>query len=180
MDEILGRIKGYKEKINRLQTLFLTHMGATYKGHYYFTTDSFGSEVHKMQNQCQEKGGYLVEINDEEEYKFVESYLKRLSAHSPFSSRDYFIGLKYDGHKGRWTYMTSGGDVTFFKWATSNPVPGLRCAFWRRLSSVHKGWVNYFCELKADSYFMGICEVDLSYFYNDNKRETSSNVTFAA
>ena len=114
-----------------------------------------------MQHQCQEKGGYLVEINDEEEYKFLKSYLTGLTAH--FHDFHYYLGITSKGHPGEWTYMASGSEVTFFKWAGGQPGPQSNrdCVAWK-LPHKNKNWYTLKCENSAVmGDFKAICEVDL-------------------
>ena len=68
--------------------------------------------------RCHEHGGYLAEINDKEEFKFIiNEVLSGLddSTVQAFKVQGLRIGAKWSGTRdvGNWVYMTSGGDVTY-------------------------------------------------------------------
>jgi len=80
-----------------------------YKDHYYYLTPDNLNKMSWVEAnlQCVGLGGYLAEINDQEELDFVDSL------------KDGFvvarIGTMWSGttDAGKWIYMTSGDDVTY-------------------------------------------------------------------
>jgi len=145
------------QTLERLNHRFLQH-GTVHNNHVYFTSDQQPANVTLFQQQCREKGGYLVEINDENEYQFLKTYLTSLN-HT--DSQLYYLGMTDQGHAGRWTYITSGSDVTFTKWFGSPPGDSVNkhCAAWA--PSIGLGWIEIDC-VNNHAIFRYVCEVDLS------------------
>ena len=145
------------QTLDNLKSIFL-HNGTVYNNHLYFTSNRQPANITLFQQKCQEKGGYLAEINDEEEHKFLKSYLTSLNhdAH-----QYYFIGITDEGHTGRWTYMTSGDDVTFTKWGSSEPGNNGRdhCVYWRHTATLDD-WADYYC-VNNHGIFRYLCEMNL-------------------
>jgi len=147
-------------KLNLLHTIYvLNNVSSTvYNNHIYYTSDRQPINVTLFQQKCQEKGGYLAEINDEKEYTAIQNFVISLNDKSSL----YYIGITDLGHTGRWTFLTSGEDA-FVKWAAGQPdgVGSDHCAVWYHVSSSSKPqWFDYVCvtSSRTASY---MCEVDL-------------------
>merc|ERR1712154_136885 len=74
---------------------------------------------------CLLHGGYLAEINDKEEFDFINNEI--LSAPADYNDNGIKIGVKWSGTRdfGKFVYMTSGGDVTY-----THPAPGYTLYHW--------------------------------------------------
>jgi len=140
----------------KLETLnpFLQY-SIVYNNHFYFISRIQVINVPLFQHKCQEKGGYLAEINDEKEYTAMHDFLLSLDDNGQF----YYMGITDEGHAGRWTYMTSGDDA-FVKWAPKYPAStgDTHCAVWFKYYGKAE-WVDRACVSDfASSY---LCEIDL-------------------
>ena len=64
--------------------------------------------------RCQERGGYLAEINDEEEFDFIINNVMNSLGDDDWHQWSR-IGAKWSGTSdaGKWVFMTSGDDVTY-------------------------------------------------------------------
>ena len=83
-----------------------------YKNHYYYLSPREVMTHTEGNTECQELGGYLAEINDEEEYNFISNEVLNSLDYGYHNTR---IGAKWSGttDAGKWVYMTSGDDVTY-------------------------------------------------------------------
>ena len=67
------------------------------------------------QNSCRDKGGDLVSIETEEEWKFINSQIQTLTLPG---SNEWHIGLKKVGQHWMWV---SGKPLTIAKWQKQQP-----------------------------------------------------------
>jgi len=88
----------------------------TFNGHCYLLNDPTKVSSAAAQTVCQGYGGYIAEVNDSEEYHFIQHMLT-----DKFGSTDTWthLGATDVGHEGSWTYLTSGSPVTFEDWGPS-------------------------------------------------------------
>lgn len=67
------------------------------------------------QNSCRDKGGYLVSIETEEEWKFISGKIKTLTVPGV---NEWHIGLKNGGQQWMWV---NGKPLTIEKWQPNEP-----------------------------------------------------------
>ena len=67
------------------------------------------------QDSCTDKGGHLVSIETEEEWKFLSGKIKTLS---PPGVHEWHIGLRNGGQQWIWA---NGKPLTIGKWQTNEP-----------------------------------------------------------
>ncbi|XP_035827756.1 uncharacterized protein LOC118478382 [Aplysia californica] len=93
-----------------------------YRGHNYLLSKPILVNVHEANRLCRLYGGYLAEINDKQEFQHLADFS---SSHVPGSvSIGVMLGATDEGHEGRWTFLTSGGNMTSFVWGNSEPSRG--------------------------------------------------------
>ncbi|XP_078372611.1 cochlin-like [Oculina patagonica] len=80
---------------------------------YMFTKS--GKTWTENQNSCKDKGGDLVSMETEEEWKFINSHIQTLTL---AGSSEWHIGLKKQGQKWNWV---SGKPLTIVKWQQQQP-----------------------------------------------------------
>ena len=97
----------------------LTKALSVYKGHRYVLVGPLPWNHTVAERTCEQYGGYLVEVDDDEEYNFLVSFLK--DKPKPGSEQFGFISGTAKGHEGSYVFQHSGKPVTFFKWASGEP-----------------------------------------------------------
>ena len=102
---------------NYIGNLFLDK-NSTYGGHTYLVSKPVLVDVFKFNSMCMIEGGYLVEINNENELNFVSSFY--ISSYNP-NREDLIIGMTDLGHANHYKYINSGKSVTYLKWMDGKP-----------------------------------------------------------
>ena len=86
----------------------------TFQGsEYYLPKMNHQTNVKAFQEICQQKGGYLVEINTEEEYTHLLGFL---NTSIPHERPNVMLGATDSSKEGDWVYMTSGKPVSIIRW----------------------------------------------------------------
>ncbi|KAH9498759.1 hypothetical protein Btru_005062 [Bulinus truncatus] len=106
--ETLGE---YKEKLAKL--FFLSPLDYNSK-RYYMSLQPFVDDSHS-DDLCNIVGGYLVEVNDADEYKAMINYVKRNNAPGALIS-----GTDVQ-KEGRWLYHRSQKPVEYLNWNKGEP-----------------------------------------------------------
>ena len=81
------------------------------------------TNVTAFQQICQQTGGYLAEINTEEEYTHLLNFLK---TSIPEGRPNAMLGATDREEEGNWVYLTSGDPVSFTQWYTGYGNMGSR------------------------------------------------------
>ena len=68
-----------------------------------------------LQEKCQYMGGYLAEVDYEEEYDFILGFLRDKRPHP--RAREYTLVGVTEPTDGKWVMMTSQLPATFQRWA---------------------------------------------------------------
>ncbi|KAL4217786.1 hypothetical protein ACF0H5_022524 [Mactra antiquata] len=103
------------------------------------------------QKYCEGFHGYLVNINDEDENKFVTSYLEDLK------DDRHWIGLTDELIEDVWKHYPSETTATFFNWAPGDPnqLKGANCVAIFRTSGYR--WIDEPCTNR----FRPLCELSI-------------------
>ncbi|CAL1546028.1 unnamed protein product [Lymnaea stagnalis] len=92
-----------------------------YKGHRYLLSKIANiASVAVAQESCELYGGYLAEIDDENEWLFVHSFIKSTKV----DYRLVLIGGMDEGHTNHWVFQRTGRNVTYTKWGSGRPFVG--------------------------------------------------------
>ena len=93
---------------------------AFFQGHGYFLSRQMTTvDVGSQQSDCSIYGGYLVEINDSEEFIFIKNFLNNVYNNA---AGDYvMVGASDHKTEGKWKYLHSGGQVSYFEWYPGQP-----------------------------------------------------------
>ena len=94
-----------------------------FNGHKYFLTRGVEWNIDVAAAVCHLYGGYLIEIDDQQEWEFVVSFFNKHRVPQG-KTPDIFIGMTDEEHEGIWTYFHSGKNVTFTRWEHSQPDNG--------------------------------------------------------
>ncbi|XP_005093950.1 C-type lectin domain family 3 member A [Aplysia californica] len=121
LNDLRTRVENSKDAIISTTT--------SYRGHNYLLSKPILVNVHEANRLCRLYGGYLAEINDKQEFQHLADFSN--SSVSGSVSTGVMLGATDEGHEGRWTFLTSGGNMTSFLWNGSEPNGGLRenCLF---------------------------------------------------
>jgi len=117
----LDSTAAHLKAVNHL--LMTRYQTVVYNNHYYVMSGLQATNVPKFQAECQKQNGYLVEINDQEEYQMLTGFVRNFP-------NNVYLGMTDAGHEGQWRYLSSGGPVTFLKWRAGEPdgSSGQNCA----------------------------------------------------
>ena len=77
----------------------------------YLLSSPTNSNVTEANALCATQGGYLAEIDDEEEYHRMQELIMNSG-----SLHKVMVGGTDAHHEGDWRFVTSGGEMTFFDW----------------------------------------------------------------
>ncbi|CAL1530128.1 unnamed protein product [Lymnaea stagnalis] len=104
-------------------------ISSLYKGRRYLLSkiaDFVSAPV--AQESCELYGGYLAEIEDDDELQFVQNFFK---TRSKIDFKFVLIGGTDEGHENVWVYQRDGRAMTYTKWALGEPVGGVtnNCLF---------------------------------------------------
>ena len=113
------------------------------------------STWYESRGECQQSGGYLVEIDSRDEYQAILDEIRRRGWEMDLG---FWIGLTDIFHDGTWVWDHLGRPLDFSKWAPGEPnnLNGLQhCAAIDRT-----GWTDVSCDSeKTEQYGYGtICE----------------------
>ncbi|KAK6993547.1 C-type lectin domain family 3 member A-like isoform X2 [Biomphalaria glabrata] len=143
------------EEINEAAIKTLFFESSLYNGHTYFLPkESTLRESSTATFACTKHGGFLAEIEDLEEWRFVNNFLKQYPLYYAV-----LISGTDEGHEGLWTNSRNNGTVTFLKWSPNEPseIKGENClALWRDFD-----WnmADDVCSLETHKYTLGyLCE----------------------
>jgi len=97
----------------------LFYNSTTFGNHkYYMSHPSFPS-ILEASSVCAELGGYVVEINSQQEYDVIMKLMQtNIGYHY---NRVIFIGISDQEKEGDWRFVHSGGVVNFTKWGYNQP-----------------------------------------------------------
>ena len=132
-----------------------------YKNHLYYIHNGTRNTPIQANTKCHHYGGYLLEINDAQEYAFVNKLLTDHPDH-----RQLPLGCKKQGNN--WNFLTSKGRMSFQNWYIGEPHRGLvfgrflfDCVFlsysygdgeWRMYDQTCSGLTDrYVCEIPANA-----------------------------
>ncbi|CAL1546029.1 unnamed protein product [Lymnaea stagnalis] len=145
-----GRLERMKNAVFDISTL--------YNGHRYLLSKMYNlANVPVAQESCELYGGYLAEIDDENEMLFVQKFME---LHRSDSYIFVVIGGTDEGHEHHWVFDRSGRNVTYTKWISGHPLtnPTLNCLFLHR----DYGWTmdDYLClDINRTYNFKYLCEL---------------------
>ncbi|KAI8767437.1 perlucin [Biomphalaria glabrata] len=151
-----GEIRHMKEKDNKMRRVhaIFNVSNSLYGRRYYLTKDTLFYNVTVAQAICLEHGGYLAEMDDVDEFIFVQDFL---------SSNDYcgwstaiMIGGTDEDHEGRWVHISSKTPVVKEFWGYWQPGGGREenCQAFKACNYLH----DYSCYLTSASRKF-LCEV---------------------
>lgn len=87
-----------------------------HRGRFYFLSKRILLNHHEFQSYCNMYGGYLAEINDQEEFDFVQNFTKSHDKTGDFVA----LGGTDEGHEQHWTLL-SGGAMNYTNWYPTEP-----------------------------------------------------------
>ncbi|XP_059176067.1 perlucin-like protein [Physella acuta] len=140
----------------------LFHESQVFKGHRYYLSKPLGyPDFDTSEALCHLIGGYLVEVNDADEHRFIKSFL------NTFSDISYvYTGGSDEKKEGSWVFRGSGKPVTYFDWVEGQPGSDTlanclvyhKTTWWGMDDNVctfSGGSSRFMCEVhvKQDSYF---------------------------
>ncbi|XP_055860840.1 uncharacterized protein LOC106052398 [Biomphalaria glabrata] len=87
-------------------------------GHQYLLSKYGGDSAGKANGFCESQGGYLVEIDTEDEFKAIVTFLRSKNL-AP--NTNVFIGGTDVLEESKWVFQHSGGKVQYFNWHKGQP-----------------------------------------------------------
>jgi len=101
-----------KHDWNDTKTL-MTEDSVVYQGHQYMLSTPTNLNVPLAEIMCRHFGGYLLEVNDQAEFKVVQNMLKSYTD----DTIDYvMIGATDAETEGQWKFLYSHANMTYFDW----------------------------------------------------------------
>ncbi|CAL1546031.1 unnamed protein product [Lymnaea stagnalis] len=122
---ISGCWQGRLEQMKRARF----EISSLYNGHRYLLSKIANlASVAVAQESCEFYGGYLAEIDDEDELLFVQNFIK---SPKTIDYRLVLVGGTDEGHEHQWVFDRTGRNVTFTKWIPGYPLiqPAYNCLY---------------------------------------------------
>ncbi|KAH9499329.1 hypothetical protein Btru_003755 [Bulinus truncatus] len=93
-------------------------VSALVDGRMYLLSKYSNMSLHQTEAMCRFQGGYLAEIDDQQELDSVKDFFNSL-----YISNDTYvvIGGSDEVKEGEWRYKQSGKTLTYIKWAPGHP-----------------------------------------------------------
>ena len=88
-----------------------------FSNHDYFLSPPIPVNVSTAVKLCNSYGGYLAEVNDKYEMKFINDFLFQES-----KNVGVMVGATDADVEGGWKFIHSGDVVDYFHWAGGNPT----------------------------------------------------------
>jgi len=132
----------------------LFYNSTTFGNHKYYISGPSYTSILEASSVCAELGGYVVEINSQQEYDVIVKLIQSNSWPN-YSNRHTMIGISDNVKEGEWRFVHSGGVVNFTKWASGEPSGAkYNCAY-----ISYSDWLMYDFSCLA-SWFRFVCEVE--------------------
>ncbi|RUS83908.1 hypothetical protein EGW08_008322, partial [Elysia chlorotica] len=84
--------------------------------YFYVTTVPTPFDLTEANEKCKERGGYLWEVDDDEELRYVSRRLNIV-----FYQDRFYIGANDVENEGTFVYFNSGKPILPNRWAANNP-----------------------------------------------------------
>jgi len=96
---------------------------------YYISTLPSIFTLVQASSVCAKLGGYVVEINNQQEYDVIVKLMQSNLVY--YNSSLTMIGISDQEKEGEWRFVHSGGVVNFTKWGSNAPMfeEGSNCAY---------------------------------------------------
>ncbi|XP_013063217.2 uncharacterized protein LOC106052396 [Biomphalaria glabrata] len=148
-----------KAPVSELKDLIMDVNPLDYDRHQYYLSEIRGLSSDKANKFCESQGGYLVEINDEDEFVAIVNFLKDKNIDDYAS---VYIGGTDAAEESKWVFQHSNKEVDFFKWDAGEPnnLGGEDCMVLRNIpSGIAMNDISCKGKLGAP---MFMCEFDLA------------------
>ena len=138
-----------------------------YKNHFYYLSQSSNLSHDEANDKCHQLGGYLVEINDNDEGKALNSEIIQQCNVTTYGSwggpvtfvrcpENYMkVGAKYDTVSRSWKFMTSGGHMDNV-YARVSGDPQNSCLY-KEIMSMTMPYYAAACDWERETLWM--CEI---------------------
>ena len=93
---------------------------ATYLGRSYFLSRPLRRNMAVADTLCRFYGGYLLEVDDKEEFEFVTNFVQK-KLKTATAEVNVGLGSGDEGHEGTWKFRYSSVDARFLSWAVGEP-----------------------------------------------------------
>ncbi|XP_035824522.1 C-type lectin domain family 3 member A-like [Aplysia californica] len=117
--EMNSKVNNFRTRLENSKDAIISAT-TSYRGHNYLLSKPILVNVHEANRLCRLYGGYLAEINDKQEFQLLADFS---NSHESVTI-DVMLGATDEGHEGRWTFLTSRGNMTSFVWEVSQPTGG--------------------------------------------------------
>lgn len=158
-DVVLQRLKQLEidlsSKLNDVMTRLdnsrdaIMEKSTTYNGHTYFLSRRMWNTIATYDALCRLYGGYLAEIDNEQELNFIQNFLINSSA-----KHYVYIGGTDEEQERTWVYRRNGKPLSYFHWAPGSPS-GQDCLmldhrnrfFMNDIECLSSQWYHFLCEI---------------------------------
>ena len=93
-----------------------------FRDHSYVISPPFWANVTVAEEICARLGGYLAEIEDQQENDFIVEFLRQKNAFADV--KWILIGARDENSDDTFRYIHSGLPVTYFNWSRGEPSGG--------------------------------------------------------
>lgn len=115
-DNLQTRFKDLVSRQNMTRSA-MTQNSTVFQGHKYVISRLTWWDVPMAEVMCRSLfGGYLVEIDDDDELSAVQNLIRSSVDGFDFSHESNIIGGTDEGREGKWTFLYSDKPITFFNW----------------------------------------------------------------
>jgi len=118
-------VNSLKQRWSAIDSNAIFHKSSTYKASKYLLSKTRQQNVNLCQFMCTVHGGYLAEVDDEEEMNFLRDFIRPLLVNDN-EYPDVFIGATDHGHKGVFKFMQNENKPVYTNWG-GFPSNGYDC-----------------------------------------------------
>ena len=160
MAEMETNLRQTKKHLGILQSIVFTASSCT-----FVNSGSFRNKVYLLSEKtqvnfgvfdetCRAVGGYLVRVDDKEEFDALVNFLK---GNKEVNNEFIMLSGTDAGHEGHWTYFGSDLPLTYTNWGIHEPNNGNA---WNCLELYTGDWTMKDYRCQDDAKYRFICEID--------------------
>jgi len=152
LDERNGCCSKMHQRVQHANAALFEATSDIFNGKRYAMSTLTLTNIAASSFKCRLSGGYLAEIDNEEEFNFVKKFIDQHDAKSKYVA----LGGTDEHHEGNWTSLESGQPLNFTKWYLTNPDGGKNenCIYLAKQFTSMFDWV---CDYPSEQKFL--CEI---------------------
>ncbi|KAK3793073.1 hypothetical protein RRG08_016581 [Elysia crispata] len=139
--------------VKKVEARLAFEISEEFRGKHYLASRSRWTSIQAADSACEQFGGYLVEIDDEDEFEFVLEFARKIG-----TPLDFATGMNDIDKEGQYMFYHSKTPVRYFKWNRAEPNNARGNEDCASIVIPHGGMNDFPCEPPYEVSY--ICEVE--------------------